>query len=88
MKMIRELVVSDFVCVMLWSQCLRVVSGHIVSGDDIVVLERFVGLTIVQFAKAFGVSLVILCSWKRGESRSECFVLMFLCIAVWHPCVL
>ncbi len=88
MKTTRELVASDFARAMPRSQRLRVASGHIASGDDIVALERFVGLTTAQLAKALGVSIATLRSWKRGESRPERSALMLLRIAARHPRVL
>ena len=88
MKASRTLVEADLARAMPRSQRLRVAGGRIASGDDIVALERFVGLTPAQFAKALGVSVATLRSWKRGESRPERSALMLLRIAAKHPRVL
>ena len=63
----------------------RLMLGQFESGEDIVALRRFVGLTQVQFALAMGISVHTLRNWEQGGRRPEGPALALLRIAARHP---
>ena len=63
----------------------RVADGRIESGADIVAIRRFVGLTVVDFAHAFGISAETLRDWEAGKSRPDGPALSLLRVAARHP---
>ena len=63
----------------------RLMVGQFESGEDIVALRRFVGLTQVQFALAMGISVHTLRNWEQGRRRPEGPALALLRIAARHP---
>lgn len=63
----------------------RIMRGQIDSGDDVVALRRFVGLTQVDFAKALGISVHTLRNWEQGRRSPEGPALALLRIAARHP---
>lgn len=63
----------------------RLMRGHITSGDDIVMLRRFVGLSQEQFAKALGISVHTLSNWEQGRRSPHGAALALLRIAARHP---
>jgi putative transcriptional regulator len=63
----------------------RLMAGRFESGDDVVTLRRFVGLTQVQFAKAMGISVHTLRNWEQGRRRPEGPAVALLRIAARHP---
>jgi DNA-binding transcriptional regulator YiaG len=42
----------------------RLMQGRFESGEDVVALRRFVGLTQEQFARVMGISVHTLCNWE------------------------
>jgi DNA-binding transcriptional regulator YiaG len=66
----------------------RLVLGRIESGEDVVALRRFVGLTQARFARAMGVSVQTLRSWELDRGHPEGPALALLRIAARHPRVL
>ena len=63
----------------------RLMDGRIESGDDVVALRRFVGLSQSQFAKAMGISVHTLRNWEQGRRRPEGPAIGLLRIAARHP---
>ena len=63
----------------------RLMDGRIESGDDVVALRRFVGLTQLQFAEAMGISVHTLRNWEQGRRRPEGPAIGLLRIAARHP---
>lgn len=63
----------------------RLIRGEIESGDDIVALRKFVGLTQVRFAEALGISVHTLRNWEQGRRWPEGPALALLRIAARHP---
>lgn len=63
----------------------RLMLGKIDSGDDIIALRRFVGLTQVQFALAMGISVHTLRNWEQGRRHPEGPAIALLRIAARHP---
>lgn len=63
----------------------RLADGKIESGEDIVALRRFVGLSQTQFAEALGISVHTLRNWEQGRRRPEGPALGLLRIAARHP---
>lgn len=63
----------------------RLIGGRFESGDDILALRRFVGLTQAQFAEALGISIHTLRNWEQGRRRPEGPALALLRIAARHP---
>jgi DNA-binding transcriptional regulator YiaG len=63
----------------------RLLEGRIESGEDIVALRRFVGLTQVQFARALSISPHTLRNWEQGRRHPEGPAIALLRIAARHP---
>jgi DNA-binding transcriptional regulator YiaG len=63
----------------------RILSGQIETGDDIVALRRFVGLTQARFAVAMGISVHTLRNWEQGRRSPEGPAIALLKIAARHP---
>jgi DNA-binding transcriptional regulator YiaG len=63
----------------------RIMLGEIESGEDIVFLRRFVGLTQTRFAAAMGISVHTLRNWEQGRRSPESPALALLRIAARHP---
>jgi putative transcriptional regulator len=85
MNDIPELTTRDFARSIKRSQRLRLTRGQIESGEDIVVLRRFVGLSQVKFAEALGISVHTLRNWEQGRRKPEGPALALLRIAARHP---
>lgn len=82
---IAELTRRDFARSIKRSQRARLARGRIESGEDIVVLRRFVGLSQVKFAEALGISVHTLRNWEQGRRQPEGPALALLRIAARHP---
>ena len=63
----------------------RLIAGKIESGEDVVALRRFVGLSQTQFAQAMGISVHTLRNWEQGRRRQEGLAIGLLRIAARHP---
>ncbi len=63
----------------------RLVAGRFQSGDDIVALRRFVGLSQARFAEALEISVHTLRNWEQGRRHPEGPALALLRIAARHP---
>lgn len=63
----------------------RLVAGEIESGEDIVLLRRFVGLSQSQFALAMGISVHTLRNWEQGRRKPQGPAIGLLRIAARHP---
>jgi len=63
----------------------RLMLGQFESGEDIVALRRFVGLTQVQFALAMSISVHTLRNWEQGRRHPEGPAIALLRIAARHP---
>ena len=63
----------------------RLMLGQFESGDDVVALRRFVGLTQLQFARAMGISVHTLRNWEQGRRHPEGSAIALLRIAARHP---
>lgn len=63
----------------------RLVEGKIESGDDVVALRRFVGLSQTQFAQAMGISVHTPRNWEQGRRRPDGPAIGLLRIAARHP---
>jgi len=63
----------------------RLVAGKFESGDDVVALRRFVGLTQVRFAQALGISVHTLRNWEQGRRLPDGPAIALLRIAARHP---
>jgi len=68
---IPELTEADFARSIRRSQRKRLMRGQIESGEDIVALRRFVGLTQALFAQALGISVHTLRNWEQGRRCPE-----------------
>ena len=82
---IPELTEADFARSIRRSQRKRLMRGQIESGEDIVALRRFVGLTQMQFAEALEISVHTLRNWEQGRRQPEGPALALLRIAARHP---
>jgi putative transcriptional regulator len=80
-----ELTDRDFARSIKRSQRERLMRGEIQSGDDIIALRRFVGLTQQAFADALGISVHTLRNWEQGRRTPEGPALALLRIAARHP---
>lgn len=63
----------------------RLMLGQFDSGDDVVALRRFVGLTQAQFAGAIGISVHTLRNWEQGRRHPDGPAIALLRIAARHP---
>jgi putative transcriptional regulator len=63
----------------------RLMLGQFDSGDDVVALRRFVGLTQAQFAEAMGISVHTLRNWEQGRRHPDGPAIALLRIAARHP---
>ena len=82
---IPELTEKDFERAIPRQQRLRLTRGEIESGDDIIALRKFVGLTQESFAHALGISVHTLRNWEQGRRYPEGPALALLRIAARHP---
>lgn len=65
----------------------RVAERGVESGDDVVAIRRFTGLTLEDFALAIGVGADTVRGWEAGSCRPEGPAVNLLRIAVRHPAV-
>jgi putative transcriptional regulator len=63
----------------------RLMLGQVESGEDIVALRRFIGLTQAQFARAMAISVHTLRNWEQGRRHPDGPALALLRIAARHP---
>jgi putative transcriptional regulator len=63
----------------------RLMLGRFESGDDVIALRRFVGLTQAQFAGAMGISVHTLRNWEQGRRHPDGPAIALLRIAARHP---
>lgn len=63
----------------------RLMKGRFESGEDIVALRKFVGLTQVEFARAIEISVYTLRNWEQGRRKPEGPAIALLRIAARHP---
>jgi putative transcriptional regulator len=80
-----ELTPSDFERAIPASLRQRLMRGEFTSGDDVVALRRFNGLTQAQLARAMGISVHTLRNWEQGRRRQEGPAVALLRIAARHP---
>ncbi len=83
-----ELTERDFGRALKRSQRIKLMAGKFESGEDIVLLRRFVGLSQQRFSKALGISVHTLRNWEQGRRRPEGPALALLRIAARHPKIL
>jgi putative transcriptional regulator len=63
----------------------RLMLGQFHSGEDVVALRRFVGLTQARFAEAMGISVHTLRNWEQGRRQPDGPAIALLRIAARHP---
>jgi len=63
----------------------RLMQGCFESGEDIVALRKFVGLTQEEFAQAIEISVHTLRNWEQGRRKPEGPAVALLRIAARHP---
>ncbi len=63
----------------------RLIAGKFESGEDIVALRRFIGLTQARFAEAMGISVHTLRNWEQDRRQPEGPAIALLRIAARHP---
>lgn len=63
----------------------RLMLGQLHSGEDVVALRRFVGLTQARFAEAMGISVHTLRNWEQGRRQPDGPAIALLRIAARHP---
>lgn len=80
-----ELSAADFERSIPASVRRRVAEGRVESAADIVAIRRFVGLTAVEFAHAFGISPETLLAWETGICLPDGPALSLLRVAARHP---
>jgi putative transcriptional regulator len=66
----------------------RLIEGRVESGEDISALRRFVHMTPVEFAEAFGITQQTLRDWEDGKKAPEGPALCLIRIVARHPGVL
>lgn len=81
----RQLTRRDFERAIRSDVRRRLINGEIESGDDIVALRKFTGLSQPKFAEALGISVHTLRNWEQGRRRPEGPAVALLRIAARHP---
>lgn len=84
----RELTAADFAKSIRHSVRARLAKGLIASGDDIIALRRFTGLTQEAFSTALGISVHTLRNWEQNRRKPDGPALALLRVAARHPRVL
>ena len=87
MSDIPELRESDFARSLKSSQRERLMKGVFESGEDVVMLRQFVGLSQQKFAEALGISVYTLRNWEQGRRTPDGPALALLRIAARHPSI-
>ena len=82
---IRRLTEADFKRMIPAPVRRRIRQGKIESGNDVVALRRFVGLSQKQFARALEISVHTLRNWEQGRRQPEGPAIALLKIAARHP---
>lgn len=82
---IPELTPKSLATAMRASVRKRLMRGVIESGQDIVALRRFIGLTQSEFAQAMGISVHTLRNWEQGRRQPHGSAIALLRIAAKHP---
>jgi len=82
---IPELTAEQFARAIPASVRKRLMNGQLESGEDVVALRRFVGLTQSQFANAMSISVHTLRNWEQGRRHPEGPAIALLRIAARHP---
>ena len=85
MTKIPELTADQFAGAIPASVRRRIAAGKVESGEDIVAIRRFVGLSQTQFARAMEISVHTLRNWEQGRRRPEGPAIGLLRIAARHP---
>jgi len=88
MSDISELKASAFARAITRSRRRRLMAGRFESGDDVVTLRRFVGLSQDAFSRALGIGVHTLRNWEQGRRTPEGPALALLRIVARHPRVL
>jgi putative transcriptional regulator len=83
----KELSDADFGRAIKASVRRRLIRGEVASGEDIVALRKFVGLTQTRFAQALGISVHTLRNWEQGRRYPDGPALALLRIAARHPSI-
>ena len=84
----RELTAADFAKSIRHSVRVRLMEGRINSGEDIIALRKFTGLTQEAFSVALGISVHTLRNWEQDRRKPEGPALALLRVAARHPRVL
>ncbi len=84
----RELTAAEFGRSIRHSVRRRLVAGTVESGEDILALRRFTGLTQEAFAQALGISIHTLRNWEQGRRKPEGPALALLRLVARHPHIL
>ena len=82
---IPEWTKADFKRSILATRRHRIMRGQINSGNDIVALRRFLGLSQKEFARALEISVHTLRNWEQGRRKPEGPAIALLKIAARHP---
>ena len=85
MSDVPEMTEADFARAISAKQRRRLIKGIFDSGDDIVALRKFVGLSQKNFAAALGISVHTLRNWEQNRRTPEGPALALLRIAARHP---
>jgi DNA-binding transcriptional regulator YiaG len=85
MDEIPELSAADFERAISAHTRRRLAEGVIHTGDDVVTIRRFVGLTTEEFAQATGVDTETVQNWESGHQPLDGPAVRLLRIAVRHP---
>jgi len=85
---IPELTEQDFQRAIKGRQRRRIMRGEIKSGDDIIAVRKFVGLSQQAFSNALGISVHTLRNWEQGRRTPTGPALALLRIAARHPKVI
>jgi putative transcriptional regulator len=85
MTEIPELTSKDLVRAIPARVRRRLMLGQVESGEDIVALRRFIGLTRAQLAQAMAISVHTLRNWEQRRRHPDGPALALLRIAARHP---
>ncbi len=81
----RELTKEDFKRAIPGRVRRKIAQGKIDSGEDIIMLRKFLGFTQVEFAKSMEISVHTLKNWEQGRRMPDGLALALLRIAARYP---
>lgn len=87
MNEIEELNANHFARAIPATVRTRLGQGRFESGEDIIALRRFVGMTQVELAQVMGISVHMVRNWEQGRRKPDGPSIALLRIAARRPLI-